>query len=91
MANKEKDYIDLDRVSDEDFNEHLLDLTNTYGYELLSAELYSVSKDIGNLQNVKDNDDLQFRKGQLAMIGYLLNLRTLIEEMAKEAEEETVH
>lgn len=75
-----KDYIDLDRVTDEEFKETLEELTNTPGWEMFAAELHNLADSLSDVQTIKDGDDLCYRKGCLAMIGFILNYPTIINE-----------
>jgi len=62
----------------------------TSGWKQLQEDLTQNASIIGSVQACKDNEDLYFRKGQLAIISNLVNLEDQIkaaEEQANEAEE----
>ena len=61
------------------------------GWKQLQEDLQNNAAVINSVELTKDNDDLRFRKGQLAVIASLLNLEAQIEaaeEQAKEAAED---
>ncbi len=61
------------------------------GWKQLQEDLQNNATVINSVELTKDNDDLRFRKGQLAVIASLLNLESQIEaaeEQAKEAAED---
>lgn len=61
------------------------------GWKQLQEDLQDNAAVINSVELTKDNDDLRFRKGQLAVIASLLNLEAQIEvaeEQAKEAAED---
>ncbi len=61
------------------------------GWKQLQEDLKNNAVMINSVELTKDNDDLRFRKGQLAVIASLLNLESQIEaaeEQAKEAAED---
>ena len=67
------------------------------GWKQLQEDLQNNATVINSVELTKDNDDLRFRKGQLAVIASLLNLEAQIEaaeaqatEEAEEEEAETV-
>jgi|TARA_R110000787_G_scaffold70019_2_gene155664 hypothetical protein len=62
----------------------------TSGWKQLQEDLTQNASIIDSVQACKDNEDLYFRKGQLAIISNLVNLEDQIkaaEEQANEAEE----
>lgn len=75
-----KDYIDLERVTDDEFKEAVEELVRSPGWDLFSAELFNLSENLGDVQTIKDGDDLHYRKGCLAMIGFILNYATMLDE-----------
>jgi hypothetical protein len=64
------------------------------GWKQLQEDLQNNATVINSVELTKDNDDLRFRKGQLAVIASLLNLEAQIEaaeaQATEEAEEEAV-
>ena len=75
-----KEYIDLERITDEEFKEAMEELVRSPGWDLFSAELFTLADSIGDVQSIKNNDDLQYRKGSLAMIGFILNYAEMLNE-----------
>lgn len=65
----------------------------TDGWKQLMEDLNSNAMVINSVEAVKDNENLHFRKGQLAVIANLLNLESQIdaaeEQAIQEAQEET--
>ena len=60
----------------------------TDGWKQLLQDLQDNAVIINSVELTKDNDDLRFRKGQLAVIASLLNLEAQIEATEAEANEE---
>ena len=63
------------------------------GWKQLQEDLTNNAVMVNSVELTKDNDDLRFRKGQLAVIANLLNLEAQIdtaEQDALEAEQEEV-
>ena len=58
------------------------------GWKQLLEDLQNNAVVINSVELTKDNDDLRFRKGQLAVIASLLNLQAQIEATEAEANEE---
>ena len=61
------------------------------GWKQLQEDLTNNAAMVNSVELTKDNDDLRFRKGQLAVIANLLNLEAQIdtaEQDALEAEQE---
>jgi len=70
------EYIDRRTVSDEVFTEELDAMFGSYGWRLFCSELFANSEIINDLQDVTSMEDLFFKKGQLATLGYILNYPT---------------
>ena len=58
------------------------------GWKQLQEDLQNNAAVIDSVELTKDNDDLRFRKGQLAVIASLLNLEAQIEAAEAQAKEE---
>ena len=58
------------------------------GWKQLQEDLQNNATVINSVELTKDNDDLRFRKGQLAVIASLLNLEAQIEAAEAQATEE---
>ena len=72
---------------------NIRDMFGTPGWKQLMEDLNSNAVVINSVEAAKDNEDLYFRKGQLAVIANLLNLEAQIdaaEEEAMKAEEDEV-
>ena len=70
---------------------NIRDMFATDGWKQLMEDLNSNAMVINSVEAAKDNEDLHFRKGQLAVIANLLNLEAQIdaaEEQAMQEEEE---
>jgi len=70
---------------------NIRNMFGTDGWKQLMEDLNSNAFVINSVEAAKDNEDLHFRKGQLAVIANLLNLEAQIdadEEQARQAEEE---
>ena len=57
------------------------------GWKQLQEDLQNNATVINSVELTKDNDDLRFRKGQLAVIASLLNLEAQIEAAEAQAKE----
>lgn len=64
------------------------ELFRTKGWKQLVEELVNNSLVINNISSTKDELDLNFRKGQLNIIGSLVNLETTIQNAFEEANSE---
>ena len=64
----------LDRLTDEEYFDALKELFLTKGWEVFLAELSSNSVHINSVEDTSSDQDLWFRKGQLAVISNVLNL-----------------
>jgi len=66
------------------------DMFMSDGWKQLQEDLMSNANVINSVEACKDGNDLSFRKGQLAIIGNIVNLEqqiTLAEEQANEEDE----
>lgn len=61
------------------------ELFRTKGWKQLVEELVNNSLVINNISSTKDDLDLNFRKGQLNILGSLVNLETTIQNAFEEA------
>lgn len=60
------------------------DLFGTDGWKQLMEDLSENSKVINNVRATKDSEDMYFRKGQLNVLDYMLNLQDTMETSYKE-------
>jgi len=58
------------------------------GWKQLLTDLNQNVTQINSVEQTTDNDNLHFRKGQLAILATLFNLETQINNAEKEAKEE---
>ena len=64
---------------------NIRDMFGSPGWKQLMEDLKSNAMVINSVEAAKDNEDLYFRKGQLAVIANLLNLEAQIDEAEEEA------
>ncbi len=64
---------------------NIRDMFATDGWKQLMEDLNSNAMVINSVEAAKDNEDLYFRKGQLAVIANLLNLEAQIDAAEAEA------
>lgn len=62
------------------------DLFRTDGWKQLTSELKENAVALNSVETVKDEHDLYFRKGQIAVLANLLNLETTITNAFEEIE-----
>ena len=67
---------------------NIRDMFGTDGWKQLMEDLSSNAMVINSVEAAKDNEDLYFRKGQLAVIANLLNLEAQIDAAEEEAMKE---
>ena len=65
--------MNLDDLSDEDYFAHLKEMFKTPGWDIFIQELTEQSTTINSVEDTDTVDQLFFRKGQLAVIGNILN------------------
>ena len=64
------------------------ELFNHEGFKQLVQELSSNATQLADIQTVKDQDDLYYRKGQVAAFATVINLQGTIEASREQAEAE---
>lgn len=64
------------------------DMFSTEGWKILQDEIKANALQINSVEAAKDNDDMFFRKGQLNVIAYIVNLETTIEHMVTDGNQE---
>jgi hypothetical protein len=62
------------------------ELFNSKGFKQLTVDLEEQARQLADIQSVKDNDDLFFRKGQVAILAYILNLPNVVSNAREQAE-----
>lgn len=63
-------------------------LFNSEGFKQLVNELSNNATQLAGIQTVKDQEDLYFRKGQVAAFATVINLQATIEAARDQAEAE---
>ena len=63
-------------------------LFNSEGFKKLVNELSNKPTKLADIQTVKDQEDLYFRKGQVAAFATVINLQATIEAAREQAEAE---
>ena len=63
------------------------ELFNLSGFKQLLDELSNNIKTLSNLQNIKDLEELFFRKGQITAFTAVINIQSTIEAAREQAEE----
>ena len=64
------------------------EMFGTEGWKQLLTDLNQNVAQINSVEQTTDNENLHFRKGQLAILATLFNLETQINNAEKEAKEE---
>jgi len=62
------------------------ELFRTEGWQTLIKDLKEQVPLIDSIENTKDNNDLYFRKGQLNILGVILNLETTTDQGLEESQ-----
>jgi len=79
----------MDRATEQYYND-LQDMFMTEGWKGLIEELSANALHINSVEATKDNDDMFFRKGQLNIISFLVNLESTIDHLQKEGSDESI-
>jgi len=74
----------------EQYYDNLQDMFMTAGWKGLIEELSSNALHINSVEATKDNKDLYFRKGQLNILSFILNLESTIDHIQKEGSDESI-
>jgi len=64
----------VDQRELEEYYNNYFELFRTQGWKQLVEELQTNAVSINSVEATKDSDDLYFRKGQIAVLAYILNL-----------------
>jgi len=72
----------------ETYYDNFLGLFKNEGFKQLLEEITSTTTQLSDIQTVKDNQELFFRKGQVAAFATILNLESTIEASRDQAEAE---
>ena len=69
------------------FNNYF-DLFKSQGFKQLLEEISATTTTLSDIQSIKNNEELFFRKGQIAAFATVLNLESTIEAAREQAEAE---
>lgn len=64
--------------------EALVDMFATEGWKMFTDELKNNAVQINSVEATKDKNDLYFRKGQLNVISFMLNMESTVEHLINE-------
>ena len=65
----------------------LNDMFRSEGWKSLLADIQASAIGVNSIENTKDEQDLYYRKGQLAVMNNILNLETQVSAAQEQAEE----
>lgn len=82
--------VDFETLTDEEYFAELKLMFSTDGWDILMSELLDQAKMVNDVQEVKDLDDLFYRKGQLAAMGVLLNFEETIRRASEDSETQEI-
>ena len=74
----------------EQYYDNLQDMFMTAGWKGLIEELSANALHINSVEATKDNDDMFFRKGQLNILSFILNLESTIDRLQNEGSDEGI-
>ena len=64
----------------------LNDLFRSEGWKILLGDIQASADTVNSIENTKDEQDLYYRKGQLAVMNNILNLETQVSAAQEQAE-----
>jgi hypothetical protein len=65
----------------------LNDMFRSEGWKILLGDIQASAIGVNSIESTKDEQDLYFRKGQLAVMNNILNLETQVSAAQEQAEE----
>ena len=74
----------------EKYYQSLKDMFRTDGWKLLMDELKNNALQINSVEATKDNEELNFRKGQLNILAFVLNMESTVEHYMNEGSNDSV-
>lgn len=77
----------MDKETEQYYNS-LQDIFVMEGWKELMKELSANALNINTVEATRDNDDLNFRKGQLNILAFILNLESTVDHLQKEGSDE---
>jgi len=75
----------------EQYYDDMREMFNSKGWQCLVDDLKDNLSTVDSLANVKDAEDLWFRKGQTQILSFLINLEDNIKTAQEQAEVEISH
>lgn len=66
----------------------IIDMINSDGWKFLASDLAANAAQVNSVEQTKDAEDLQYRKGQLVVLAQLLNLEAQMQALRDQQEEE---
>ena len=73
----------------EEYYDNYFSLFRHQGWKQLVNDFSNNAIQINSVEATKDADDMQFRKGQLNILGYLLNMENIMNTNYEQAQQET--
>ena len=80
--------MNLEDITDEDYYAELKAMFQTTGWKIFCQELAENATHINSVEDTETLDQLFFRKGQLAVLGNVLNTEIMILRAEAEASDE---
>jgi hypothetical protein len=77
----------MDKETEQYYNS-LQDIFVMEGWKELMKELSANALNINTVEATRNNDDLNFRKGQLNILAFILNLESTVDHLQKEGSDE---
>lgn len=74
----------------EKYYQSLKDMFRTDGWKVLMDELRNNALQINSVEATKDNEELNFRKGQLNILAFVLNMESTVEHYMNEGSNDSV-
>lgn len=78
------EYVDLARVPDDVYKAAIEDMMATEGWRYFCAELYGHAQSINDIQSVSSMETLHEARGKLALIGFVLNYKEIMDNESTE-------
>ena len=72
----------------ETYFRHLKDMFNSEGWKIFLDDIRQGVANVNSVEMAKDEQDLYFRKGQLAVMSNILNIEAQVEAAEAEANED---
>ena len=69
----------------EQYYDNLASIFLMQGWKDLTEELSANALHINSVEHAKDGDDLNFRKGQLNILAYILNLESTVNRLREDS------